>query len=90
MIMSYLYKIFFKGKNGIFRKAFIFPILSMLIGSYIIFMTISIMDGMEKNIVNRFKRERFAETRKAKLRLSNIKLEEITQVLRGKSKHIKH
>ena len=36
------------------------------------------------------KRERFAETRKAKLRLSNIKLEEITQVLRGQSKHIKH
>ena len=41
-------------------------------------------------IVQRFKRERFAETRKAKLRLSNIKLEEITQVLRGKSKQIKH
>jgi hypothetical protein len=41
-------------------------------------------------IINRFKREKFAETRKAKLRLSNIKLEEITQVLRGKSKQIKH
>ena len=41
-------------------------------------------------IVNRFKRERFAETRKAKLRLSNIKIEEITQILRGKSKLIKH
>mgnify|MGYP001212495472 CR=1 FL=1 len=36
------------------------------------------------------KKERFAETRKAKLRLSNIKLEELTQVLRGKSKIIKH
>ena len=43
-----------------------------------------------EHIIQRFKRERFAETRKAKLRLSNIKLEEITQVLRGKSKHIKH
>jgi len=41
-------------------------------------------------VINRYKRERFAETRKAKLRLSNIKLEEITQVLRGKSKQIKH
>ena len=41
-------------------------------------------------IINRYKRERFAETRKAKLRLSNIKLEEITQILRGKSKQIKH
>ena len=36
------------------------------------------------------KKERFAETRKAKIRLSNIKLEELTQVLRGKSKWIKH
>tara|TARA_R110002012_G_scaffold15064_4_gene60870 strand:- start:10454 stop:11803 length:1350 start_codon:yes stop_codon:yes gene_type:complete len=40
--------------------------------------------------VRRFKRERFATTRTAKLRLSNIKLEEITQILRGKSKQIKH
>jgi len=41
-------------------------------------------------IINRYKKEKFAETRKAKLRLSNIKLEEITQILRGKSKQIKH
>ena len=41
-------------------------------------------------IVNRLKKEKFAETRKAKLRLSNLKLEELTQVLRGKSKWIKH
>ena len=40
--------------------------------------------------VRRYKKEKFAATRKAKLRLSNIKLEEITQVLRGKSKQIKH
>ena len=40
--------------------------------------------------VNRFKKERFAAVRTAKLRLSNIKLEEITQTLRGKSKQIKH
>lgn len=36
------------------------------------------------------KREKFAAVRKAKLRLSNIKLEELTQILRGQSKHIKH
>ena len=41
-------------------------------------------------ITARFKREKFAETRKAKLRLSNIKIEEISQVFRGKSKWIKH
>lgn len=40
--------------------------------------------------VNRLKKERFAAIRKAKLRLSNIKIEEITQILRGKSKQIKH
>ena len=45
---------------------------------------------MPEYIVQRFRKERFAETRKAKLRLSNIKLEEITQILRGKSKRIKH
>ena len=37
-----------------------------------------------------YKKEKFAAIRLAKLRLSNIKLEELTQILRGKSKHIKH
>tara|TARA_R100001463_G_scaffold43109_2_gene90085 strand:- start:14312 stop:15229 length:918 start_codon:yes stop_codon:yes gene_type:complete len=41
-------------------------------------------------LLAQIKRERFAETRKAKLRLSNVKLEEITQIIRGSSKHIKH
>jgi len=41
-------------------------------------------------LLAQLKRERFAETRKAKIRLSNIKLEELTQVLRGNSKMIKH
>ena len=41
-------------------------------------------------LVARFKKEKFAATRAAKLRLSNLKLEELTQILRGKSKHIKH
>ena len=36
------------------------------------------------------KKEKFAAVRKAKLRLSNIKLEELTQILRGQAKHIKH
>jgi hypothetical protein len=45
---------------------------------------------LHQNLAGRIKRERFAATRQAKLRLSNIKLEELTQILRGKSKHIKH
>jgi len=44
----------------------------------------------QEYIVRRYKKERFAEVRKAKLRLSNVKLEELTQILRGKSKQIKH
>jgi len=41
-------------------------------------------------LVDRFKREARAAKRQAKLRLSNIKFEEVTQILRGKSKQIKH
>ncbi len=41
-------------------------------------------------LVQRFKRERFAAIRTAKLRMSNIKIEELTQIMRGKSKQIKH
>jgi len=44
----------------------------------------------QEYLVARFKKERFAAVRTAKLRLSNLKLEEITQILRGKSKQIKH
>ena len=42
------------------------------------------------NTVLRFKKEARATKRNAKLRLSNIKPTEIIQILRGKSKHIKH
>ena len=43
-----------------------------------------------QQLVPRLTKEKFASIRKAKLRLSNIKLEELTQILRGKSKQIKH
>ena len=45
---------------------------------------------IHQQLAPRFKKEKFAATRQAKLRLSNIKLEELTQILRGKSKQIKH
>ena len=41
-------------------------------------------------MVQRLKKERFAAVRTAKLRLSNLKIEELTQILRNKSKWIKH
>ena len=40
-------------------------------------------------VINRLKRESTAKLRNAKIRLSNIKLDEIVQVMRGKSKWIK-
>ena len=44
----------------------------------------------DRNMVASYKKERFAAIRNTKIKLSNIKLEEITQVLRGRSKWIKH
>tara|TARA_R110002153_G_scaffold12429_5_gene46388 strand:- start:3064 stop:4413 length:1350 start_codon:yes stop_codon:yes gene_type:complete len=46
--------------------------------------------NVQEYIVRRFQKDKFASIRKAKLRLSNLKLEELTQILRGKSKQIKH
>ena len=41
-------------------------------------------------IINRFRKEKRAAIRNAKLRLSSIKISELEQVMRGKSKFIKH
>ena len=57
---------------------------------HIMYAILSTRANIPEYIVRRYKKEKFAATRKAKLRLSNIKLEEITQTLRGKSKWIKH
>ena len=50
---------------------------------------LSTRSNIPEYLVQRFKKERFAESRKAKIRLSNIKIEEFTQVLKGLSKPIK-
>ena len=46
--------------------------------------------SVSEGIVMRYKKDRYAALRNAKIRLSNIKLGEFTQVMRGKSKWIKH
>jgi len=51
---------------------------------------LSINKGMPEYVVRRYKNSRSAALRNAKIRLSNIKLEEFTQLMRGKSKWIKH
>ena len=51
---------------------------------------LSTKSNIPEYVVRRYQKDKFAATRQAKLRLSNVKLEELTQILRGKSKHIKH
>ena len=57
---------------------------------HIIHAILSTRKGIPEYIINRYKRERSAAYRNAKIRLSNIKTEEIAQVFRNKSKWIKH
>ena len=56
---------------------------------WIMYGVLSTRSGVPEGVVQRYKREKFAETRKAKIRLSNIKIEEFTQILKGMSKQIK-
>jgi hypothetical protein len=58
--------------------------------AYILHAIISTRANQPEYLVRRLRDEKSAKLRNAKIRLSNIKLEEITQVMRGKSKWIKH
>ena len=58
--------------------------------AYILHSIISTRAGQQEYLVQRLKKEKSAKLRNAKIRLSNIKLDEIVQVMRGKSKWIKH
>ena len=57
---------------------------------YMAYAILSTRANTPEYLVSRFKREQSAAKRNAKIRLSNIKIEEITQVMRNKSKIIKH
>jgi len=58
--------------------------------AYIIHAVIATRINQPEYLVQRLKREASVKLRNAKIRLSNIKLNEIVQVMRGKSKWIKH
>lgn len=58
--------------------------------AYVLHAIIASRSNQPEYLVQRLKQERTAKLRNTKIRLSNIKLEEITQVLRGQSKWIKH
>ena len=57
---------------------------------HIAFNILSARRNVPEYIVQRFKKERRAALRNAKLRLSKINLAEISQVLKGQSKRIKN
>jgi hypothetical protein len=57
--------------------------------AYMLHAIISTRINQPEYIVQRLRREKSAKLRNAKIRLSNIKLDEIVQVMRGKSKWIK-
>ena len=58
--------------------------------AHILHAIISTRANQPEYVVQRLKKERSAKLRNAKIRLSNIKTGEIAQVMRGKSKWIKH
>ena len=58
--------------------------------AYILHSIISNKQNQPEYLVQRLKQEKFAKIRNAKIRLSNIKLEEFTKILRGQYKWIKH
>jgi hypothetical protein len=57
---------------------------------HIVHAVVSTARNMPEYVIGRFKKERRAALRNAKIRLQNLKLDELTQVMRGKSKWIKH
>ena len=58
--------------------------------SHILYSITSTRVNIPEYVVQRYKKDRSVKLRNAKIRLSNIKLSEFTQVMRGKSKWIKH
>ena len=58
--------------------------------AYLNYAILSSRINQPEYIIQRLKKEKRATLRNTKIRLSNIKLEEIVQVMRGKSKWIKH
>ena len=57
--------------------------------AYILYAIISTRINQPEYVVQRLRKDKSSKLRNAKIRLSNIKLDEIVQVMRGKSKWIK-
>lgn len=57
---------------------------------HIVYAVMSARSNSPEYVINRYKRDRFAAMRNAKLRLANLNPREISQVMRNKSKVLKH
>ena len=55
----------------------------------LVFNLLSTRSAIPEYIINRYRKDRRASMRNAKIRLSNLKFGELTQVMRGKSKQLK-
>jgi len=79
------------SSDGIdFTKSLVPKLAEEAIYKHMLYGILSARKDSPAGLLAQIKKERFAETRKAKLRLSSLKLEELTQILRGGSKIIKH
>ena len=58
--------------------------------AHLVYSILSTRSNQPEYAVRRWKQERYAKLRNAKIRLSNLKIGELTQVMRGKSKMIKN
>ena len=58
--------------------------------AHIIHAILSTSANVQEYVVRRFKQERSAKLRNAKIRLSNLKLDQMIQTMRGKSKWLKY
>ena len=75
--------------DGLGANAVVHKFAEEAVYKWIAYGVLSSRSNIPEYIVQRYKKERFAEARKAKIRLSSIKIEEFTQVLKGLSKPIK-
>ena len=57
---------------------------------YMLYSIITVTANSQEYLVRRYKKSYVAAKRVAKIRLSNLKASSVTQMARGKSKHIKH
>ena len=77
------------GENGDFSNVFVPKLAEDAVMAFMLYNLAKLRPSAAPG-VPLYKKEAYAKMRNAKIRLSNMKLPEISQVFRGKSKWIKH